>query len=110
MAKSSENLTPEQVVAATSRDMGMQLPRVGVTGDYSAETLTQRHAVAGDPALQPVAGRNQVIHENIGAAYRGIPAGRNVIDPTLGPTNAYSGKTFAPSVHREDNFKDGATW
>lgn len=110
MAKSSENLTPEQVIAATGRDMGMQLPRIGVTGDYSHETVRPRHAVSGDPALWPVEGRNQVINENIGAAYRGIPFGRSTADPTLGPTNAYSGKTFAPSVSRDDNFKDGATW
>lgn len=110
MAKSSENLTPEQVVAATGRDMGMQLPRPGVTGDYSAETLRARHVVSGDPALMRTEGRNQVINENIGAAYRGIPVGRNTTDPTVGPTSGYHGKTFAPSVHRDDNFKEGATW
>lgn len=111
MAKSSQNLTPEQVVASSGRDMGMVLPRPSGGSDFSHEQVRPRNTgAAGDPALWPTQGRNPVINENIGAAYRGIPMGRSVEDPAIGPTNAFHGKTFAPSVSRDDSFKAGADY
>lgn len=103
-------MTPEQVLASAPREMeGTDYIEPKVQSDFEKAVLVPRYTVnPQDPAFMPMGGRNQVIDENIGAAYKGIPAGLDRgIDPTVGPTQ-FQGKTLSPMVSREGNFWDGS--
>ena len=114
MAKNKRggNLTPEQIVSGAPRAMeGTEAMRLsGSKSDSSHVQMRPRNTGAsGDPAYMPVGGRNQVINENLGPAYKGIPASLNRgVDPTVGPTQ-FQGRTLAPQISRESgSFWDGA--
>lgn len=108
--KRGGDLTPEQIVSSSSRDMeGTDYIQPRVQSDFEKAILRPRYtANAGDPALMTTSGRNQVINENLGASYKGIPAGLDRgTDPSVGPTQ-FSGRTLTSQISREGNFWDAS--
>lgn len=112
MAKSKGTLTPEQIVAQSPHALEGNEPFTGhvYESDPRGTKVPKKNTASGDPALQPIEARRQVINENIGAAYKGIPMGLNKpVDPTAGPTQ-YQGRTLPPKISREGAFTDGGRY
>lgn len=112
MAKSTKDLTPEQVVAQAGRPMGVDIDPHAVANQsgYGGTMVPHGHTTNGDPAILAAPQRSQsVVGENGGAHYKiGFGLDRPV-DPAAGSTLA-NAKIIPRTNGYKDNFQGGGAY
>lgn len=80
-----------------------------VSNEPGRGTEVPKHAVAGDPTVQPVGTRRQVGVERNGGRYSVIAGINKPVDPTVSNQTMANARTLRPALNRSGNFGEGTS-